>query len=308
VTFSVPPEVLKFAASGPGWESWVRRLPGLAASILEEWDLVVDGEPTSGWTALVLPVRAADGAPAVLKLRGPGEEGADEHLALQRWGGDGAVRLIRADPARRVLLLERLHSRDLTEVGIAEACEVVASLYSRIHVPALPQLRTQTSFVREWLDGLAALPRESPVPHRMVEQALSLGRDLVADPASTGTMVHGDLHYENVLAGDRAPWLVIDPEPTSGDPHFEPAPLLWNRWDEIADEAATTRDAVRRRFHTVVDAAGLDEQRAVAWVVVRMVVNAFWSIEDAEREARPLGPEELEWITRCVVIAKAVQE
>ena len=40
----------------------------------------------------------------------------------------------------------------------------------------------------------------------MVEQALSLGRDLVADPASVGRIIHGDLHYENVLAarGPRA--------------------------------------------------------------------------------------------------------
>jgi streptomycin 6-kinase len=308
VSFSIPPEVLELAANGPGWESWVRRLPRLVADVLEEWDLVVDGEPTSGWTALVVPVRPADGTPAVLKLRGPGDEGAHEHLALQRWGGDGAVRLLRADPSRRALLLERLHHRDLVGVEVVEACEVVAGLYGRIHVPAPPQLRTQTSYVEEWLAGLAGLPHDSPVPHRMVEQALSLARDLVTDPASTGTMIHGDLHYENVLAGDRAAWLVIDPEPTSGDPHFEPAPLLWNRWDEIHDEAPSTRDAVRRRFHTVVDAAGLDEQRAVAWVVVRMVVNAFWSVADAAREARLLGPEEREWITRCVVIAKAVQE
>lgn len=308
MSFAVPPQVLEFAARGPAWESWVRRLPRLVASILDEWGLTPDGAPMSGWTALVLPVRTDGGTTAVLKLVCPGEEEEHEHLALQVWGGDGVVRLLRADPARRAMLLERLHHRDLREVEVIEACEVVAALYGRIHVPAPPQLRTQVSFVGEWLDGLAVLARDVPVPHRMVEQTLSLGRDLVADPASTGTMIHGDLHYENVLAGDRAPWLVIDPKPTSGDPHFEPAPLLWNRWDEVASEAATVRDAVRRRFHTVVDAAGLDEERAVAWVVVRMVVNAFWAVEDAAREARLLRPEEREWITRCVVIAKAVQE
>ena len=103
----------------------------------------------------------------------------------------------------------------------------------------------------------------------MVEQALHLGRALVGDPASTGVMVHGDLHDYNVLAAARRPWLVIDPKPMSGDPHYEPAPLLWNRWEEIADGDA--RAAVRRRFHAVVDAAGLDEERARDWVVVRMV-------------------------------------
>jgi len=156
-----------------------------------------------------------------------------------------------------------------------------------------------------WLDSLAGQPRGIPVPHRMVEQVLSLGRDLVADPASVGRIVHGDLHYENVLAGDREPWLVIDPKPMSGDPHYELAPMLWNRYEELADDV---RAGVRRRFHTLVDAAGLDEDRARDWVVVRMVLNANWSVEDAQRAGRDLDDEERQWITRCIAITKAVQE
>ena len=45
-------------------------------------------------------------------------------------GRNGAVRLLRADPHRRALLLERLHHDDLTSVGDLEACEVVAGLYA----------------------------------------------------------------------------------------------------------------------------------------------------------------------------------
>jgi streptomycin 6-kinase len=208
------------------------------------------------------------------------------------------VRLLRADPARRALLLERLHQRDLNEVPVLDAIEIVAGLYPRLHLPALPQLRLQTLYIERWTDDLARLPRSAPLPHRLVEQAVSLGRDLVADPASVGTMIHGDLHYENVLAGDRAPWLVIDPKPTSGDPHYEVAPLLWNRWDELC---GNVRDGVRRRFHTTVDAAGLDEDRARDWVVVRMIHNAMWEIEDHE-------PPDDDYLTMCVTIAKAVQD
>ena len=65
---------------------------------------------------------------------------------------------------------------------------------------------------------------------------------------------------------------------------------------------------MRRRFHTLVDAAGLDEDRARDWVVVRMVLNALWSVQDAQRAGRPLDAEEREWITRCIAIAKAVQD
>lgn len=300
---SLPDAVLRFADRGPAWATWVARLPRLVDDVLAEWDLAQDGEATHGWTALVVPVLTADGAEAVLKLVCPPVPGLDEEeheaLALQRIGGAGAVRLLRADPGRRLLLLERLHRRDLTELWDVEACEIVGGLYARIHVPAPPQLRPLTSYVEGWTDRLAALPRSAPVPHRLVEQAVSLGRAFVADPASTGRLVHGDLHYANVLAGDREPWLVIDPKPVSGDPHYEVAPLLWNRWDEVAGDV---RGSVRRRFHATVDAAGLDEDRARDWVVVRALHQVLGELEE-----RPSAPDR-GWLTACLAIAKAVQD
>ncbi len=145
--------------------------------------------------------------------------------------------------------------------------------------PALPQLRTVTSYVERWIADLGRLPVNGPVPRRMVEQATSLSRDLVADPASSARVVHGDLHYANVLASDRAAWLAIDPKPMNGDPHYEVAPMLWNRTEELAGDL---RGGLRRRFHALVDAGGLDEDRARDWVVVREVLNAHWAAEDGD--------------------------
>jgi streptomycin 6-kinase len=300
VRLELPSDVLDMAKRGEGWAAWVGALPSMAAGLLDEWELTVDGAPMSGYCSLVLPVLTADGEHAVLKLHSDvdAEESDFEHLALQHWHGNGTVLLLRADPHRRAMLLERLHQRDLSSVGNLEACEIVAGLYPRIHVPALPQLRTITSYVERWTADLVALPSNAPIPRRMREQCVSLARDLVADPASVGVIVHGDLHHHNVLAADREPWLVIDPKPMSGDPHYEPAPMLWNRWEDIV--AGNARDNLRRRFHTIVDVAGLDEDRARDWVVVRMVLNASWDVIDGD-------PDE-EWLTKCFTIAKAVQE
>lgn len=302
----VPPGLEGQRALGRPWGEWLDRLPGLVAGLTDEWELNYDGHLMHGFTSLVAPVTTSDGTPAALKVTWDGDEESEfEGLALQHWQGHGAVRLLRADPGRRALLLERLHPRDLTEVEDLLACEIVAGFYRRLHLPAPPQLRTVTSYVERWCAALATLPRDAPMPRQLVEQAISLAHDLVLDPASTGVLVHGDLHYENVLAADREPWLAIDPKPMSGDPHYEPAPMLWNRWDEVAGDV---RDALRRRFHTLVDAADLDEERARDWVVVRMVLNAHWSVEDADRAGRALSTQERDWITRCIAIAKAVQD
>ena len=302
----LPDGVLEMRERGEDWAGWVDRLPHLVVELLDEWSLTIDGDLTHGFCSLVVPVRTDDGRPAVLKLHEDiDDESEFEALALQHWHGNGTVLLYRADPRRWALLLERLHTRDLTTLPVLEACEVVAGLYPRIHLPALPQLRTITSYVERWSADLAALPRSAPLPRRLVEQAVSLSRDLVADPASVGVIIHGDLHYENVLASDREPWLVIDPKPMSGDAHYELAPMLWNRWDELGDDR---RDGIRRRFHTLVDAAGLDEERARDWVVVRMIHNASWEVIDAQAGSHTVGRPDDDYLTMCFTIAKAVQD
>jgi streptomycin 6-kinase len=306
---AIPPGLEEQRALGPSWGEWLDRLPRWTVEVLDEWELSREDDVTwHGYCSLVLPVRTGAGRPAVLKLTYDGDsESLHEGLALQHWAGHGAIRMYRAEPRRRALLLERVHREDLRTADDDEACKVVAGLYRRLHVPAPARLRTVTSYFERWLDDLARLPRDAPLPRRYVEQALSLGRELVADPASTGVMVHGDLHHENVLAADREPWLVIDPKAMSGEPAYELEPMLRNNWDS-AIAGGDVRATVRRRFFTLVDVADLDEDRARAWAVVRLIVNANWAIDDAERVGRPLDEEDREWITRMVTIAKAIQD
>ena len=157
----------------------------------------------------------------------------------------------------------------------------------------------------DWLDRLPRLTADLLAEWELrVDGTAFYGNseDFVADPATDGRLIHTDLHYENMLAAEREPWLVIDPKPLSGDPHFEVAPLIWNRWDEVV-ASGDLRFAVRQRFHTAIDAAGLDEDRARDWVIVRQLLNVLWTLEDAG------GDQSLpqDWLTRNIAIVKAIQ-
>lgn len=263
-------------------------LAALAQRYLERWRLRADGAAVRGADTLTVPVRTADGAPALLKTGAADSE----HLVLRRWGGDGAVRLLRADPHERVLLTERVAPTTLDALPDTQACEIVAALYARLHVPALPQLPSATEELQRWANRLPELDAAVPVPRRLTEQALALTRDLADDAVEV--VLHGDLHFASVHAADREPWLAVDARPLNGDPHDELAPMLLHRWD---DYAGHVRDGVRHRFWTLVDAAGLDEDRARAWVVVRMV-----------QAATGAAPTQAAAVTRYLAIAKAVQD
>ncbi|MBI4899332.1 MAG: phosphotransferase, partial [Actinobacteria bacterium] len=161
----------------------------------------------------------------------------------------------------------------------------------------LTDLRT---LVAGWLDDVRALPHDA-VPARFVEQALAAAPRLLADEPRA--VVHGDLHFENVLRGERWPWLVIDPKGFAGDPAYELAPMLWNRWAELGDDPGT---GIRERFLALVDASGLDERRCRDWVVVRAVVNVAW--EHVAMAGRPLSDGQREWVTQSITTAKAMQD
>ncbi|HEX6357078.1 aminoglycoside phosphotransferase family protein [Actinophytocola sp.] len=248
---------------------WLAGLPALAESCLARWDLTLDGEPMHGVCALVLPVRRASGEPAMLKITWPHDEAEHEALALSIWDGDGAVRLLAHDPDAWALLLERLDPHtSLANVPTNEALAVITSLLGRLDRPAPPGIRhmrdTAARWVREFPEENTAL-----LPDELVEQAVAYCREL--GPRAGDHLVNEDLHFENVLRGEREPWLVIDPKPIAGDREFGLIPLLWNRFDETA-----TLD----RLAAVVDRAGLDPVLARKWTFMRAVDNRLYAGED----------------------------
>lgn len=245
--------------------AWRETLPGLAGEFCARWALTPDGGLLNGLVSVVLPVRRADGEPAVLKLTWPHEENRQEALALQVWDGDGVVRLLDHDDERGALLLERLdHGRPLEHAPLDEALAVTGGLMRRLRVPAGPEFRrhTPSDLVAENA-GLGG-----PVPVAFAERATELGRDLAA--AAGDTLVNEDLHYQNVLRAEREPWLMIDPKPLAGDPEFGLIPLLWNRFGE---------DDLHERIAALCDLGELDPALARAWTFYRAVDNWLWAAE-----------------------------
>ncbi|WP_067482283.1 aminoglycoside phosphotransferase family protein [Actinomadura hibisca] len=270
-------------ANGEAGRAWLARLPELAAETLDAWGLRRDGAIRHGMAALVLPVRDADGVPAVLKLRLANEETEGEPVALRAWDGDGAVRLLREDPERGALLLERLDDhRSLADVpDDAEALRLLTGILARlVTLPAPPGIRRLTDIAHGMLDQAPDLLPALPGDQRRVADACVGAVKELADEGGD-RLLHWDLHYENVLAAAREPWLAIDPEPLAGDPGFDLMPALDNRWEDIVATGDAGR-AVLRRFDHMTEVLGLDRRRAAGWTLGRALQNTLWDLEDGE--------------------------
>lgn len=290
-----------YGANGDQARTWLAGLPGLAADLLDRWGLRLDGPAAHGMASLVLPVRRADGSPAVLKLQQIREETAGAAAGLRAWGGHGAVRLLADDGPSGAQLLERLDAgRTLSALvpagsagpaavvaGDDEAMGVLAGLAARLSaVPAPAGVRRLGHIAAAMVDAAprAGAALRDPAERRLVATCAAAVADLLDEPGDR--LLHWDLHYDNVLAGRREPWLAIDPEPLAGDPGFELLPALDSRWDAVT-ATGDARGAVLRRFDLLTEALGLDRARATGWTLGRVLQNALWEVEDGRPALDP---------------------
>lgn len=284
------------AEGGASGSDWLRSLPRLVRECAQQWSLTASGAIHHGACALVLACER-DGAPIMLKVTWPHLEAAHEHLALRAWDGEGAVRLLAADPARWALLLEPLHADDsLASIAVDASCAVLGSLLAHLDRPALPQLTRLSTQAQRWAEALTA-QGSTALPRRVAERAAAILRSY-QHPDADLRLVHTDLHDANVLAADRAPWPAIDPKPLAAVPELGIAPLVWNRWHEAA-AAPSARQHLRRRVEIACDSGGLDGDRARDLTFVRCALNAVW-------EAQMPRPD-TNWISVNITICKAMQ-
>ena len=79
-----------------------------------------------------------------------------------------------------------------------------------------------------------------------------------------------DLHGDNILAAQRAPWLVIDPKPYVGDPAYDLLQHMLNCEDRLAaDPAGLT--------NRMAGLAGADASRVRQWLFARSVQESVGS-------------------------------
>ncbi|MFE5171525.1 aminoglycoside phosphotransferase family protein [Streptomyces sp. NPDC056634] len=280
----------QYTYAGEPGRAFIAGLPARVEEFVERWDLRVDGPAMHGMAALVLPVVRGDGTPAVVKFQILDEETEGEPVALRVWDGAGAVRLLDHDDATGTMLLERLDSgRMLDSVEDSrKAVLVIAELLARLTSGPAPEGMRRLSGIAAGMlaqvpSALAAVP--GAADRALLADCAAAVRE-VADEAGD-RLLHWDLHFENVLAAEREPWLAIDPKPLAGDPGFDLKPAIDNRFD--ADEVVW-------RFDAMSGVLGLDRERARAWTLGRVLQDSLWEIEDG----RPLVPDRLETARRLL--------
>jgi streptomycin 6-kinase len=229
-----------------------------------------------------LLVRGASGEPAVLKVPLPHREAEHESEALCVWDGDGAVRLLDVDESGAMLLERADPGTPLGRLGdTSQAARIGGEIVRRLHrpVPEDHPFELMTDVCAEW----AAQARErvrtigDARDVALVDEGAELLESLPRDDVQH-VLVHGDFHHWNVLEAQREPWLVVDAKPMVGDPSFDAAQFLGNHHGIFGP------DAYAEGVEVFADAAGIDPQRALAWVFAKTAEDAMWVLSTGRSE------------------------
>lgn len=304
------PELLA-RSTDPAVVAWRAELPTLVEGLLAQWGLEVS-VPFSpgGSSAWVTPVRDRAGRDLVLKVAWAHEESRDEALGMRAWQGRGAARVHRSERRGEtaVLLMDQvLPGTELAQLLTwPERDEVVARLLRELWVPPaelLPaaeaeQFRPLSQMCAWWAEEAQARADSgsSPLPPEMVARGLSLLRSLPREweaasrnggaPAREPVLLATDLHHHNVLASGEGPereWVLIDPKPYVGDPHYD---LLQHMLNDPARLVVQPGGFAER----MAQLTGLDPARARRWLFARCVQEAG-VMDGAAEAALRLEPE-----------------
>lgn len=267
---------------GPAGAAWLADLPALLHACAKRWGLAL-GAPFALSYNYVAPATRADGTHAVLKLGVPNPELSGETAALRHYAGRGCARLLDADPAGGALLIERLlPGTSLAALEDDQAATRVAAGVMRALWQPPPAEHSFVSVAR-WGLGFGRLRARfgggpGPLPEPLVARAEALFAELLASSAAPA-LLHGDLHHDNILAAERAPWLAIDPKGVVGEPAYEVGAFLRNPIERVLRAPNPTR-LLARRIAIFAEELGFERSRLAGWGFAQAVLSAWWSIED----------------------------
>ncbi len=271
------PDEVRGKVVAEGNAAWLDDLPSVVDSLAQDWALTIGDTLRGGHAAFVVGATLADHTPAVLKVGVPGTERdlAGEATALRLADGVGCARLLRSDPGRAAILLERLGSAlyDLVPDPAARH-DILCDVAARFWRPLAPdiELPTGADKAREYAELLPQLWEETgrACSRATLEDALACAeRRRRAHDDRRAVLVHGDVHDFNVLRAPDGVLKLIDPVGLRAERACDLGTILRCNPD--------AGDDLRARATRIAERTGVDATAIWEWGTIHRVVGGLYS-------------------------------
>jgi len=210
-----------------------------------------------------------------------------EHNALREYDGRRHCKLLDADLDNGVLLIEQITpgAQLKHEPSLDKRLSVFASLYDGLHIaPKKPEI--YPGYV-DWFIEITNEMR-TKAQHRRLYLYMKKARQMCLDIASVYNqkmLLHGDLHYDNILLGSDGEYVIIDPLAYVGDPVFDIPRYLVNEYMDYETGATPDERLARMRGITGRLADDLRLPQALLhrlFFIDACIMNYWGAVDDGE--------------------------
>lgn len=239
---------------------------------MKSWGLLYDGKSFYTHSSLIQPVLSG-GIKCILKIFLSTEEKTGSKI-LNWWNGTGAAKVFRLDDD--AILMERIiGDRSLKYMSLnnqdTEATEIICNVANLLHsykrkpLPLLPPLniRFKDLFMSAGKYGNIFLKSASQAKFLLAKQ-----HDI--------TILHGDLHHDNVLFSSDRGWLAIDPKGLWGERTFDYVNILCNPTKEIA----LAEGRLMKQIDIISKNTGIETRHLLEWTVAWAGLSAVWFLNE----------------------------
>jgi streptomycin 6-kinase len=241
------------------------------------WQLLDDGEVFKTHSSLLQPVIYND-VKAMLKVPIVVEERRGS-LLMVCWDGNGSANVIQYD--ENALLMERaVGLRSLKQMVIDgnenAANRIICCIAAKLHTAKCKDIKELIP-LPVWFDALKPAADQYG---GILAECNRIANQLLSDPIET-VVLHGDIHYENILDSGTRGWIAIDPKGLLGERGFDFANIFCN--PDI--KTATSPDRLSRQAKLMAAETGLDTKRLLNWIIAWAGLSAAWILNDGEDAA-----------------------
>ena len=278
--FSIPNALTEniFSLYGDAGSLWLQNLPQFVLRYEDKWQFKSGNCFSDAQFNVVLNAMKNDNTPVVFKCSVPNKEFVTEVHALKHYDGFGAAQLLESDINSGAMLIEKINPGTLLESveSVEDATKYAVDVCQKLHKPI--DKNTLFPTLTDWFEGFDQRlykkfnGTSGPFLKKLVEQANTISSELIQSQ-SNFVLLHGDLHYANLLLCSKERSKAIDAKGVVGEPEFEiPLPRVTN---------PITKKELLYRLDCYIEQSQFDKKRTYGWLFSKAVLAAWWTVEDS---------------------------
>ena len=239
---------------------------------LNIWNLIPNGGLITTHSSLIQPVLYRD-TEAILKIPFSPDEKKGSKLMIW-WDGMGAAKVYEHED--NAILMERI-TGDRSLKAMAgnnrddEATCIICGVADQLHALRNRELPELTPLDIWFNDLFTSAERYGGIFVECAELAA-----ILLEQQPDITVLHGDLHHENILYSSERGWLAIDPKGLVGNRAFDYANILCNPDKEIA----LTEGRLSGQINVISENTGISRMHLLEWTAAWAGLSAVWFLND----------------------------